>query len=102
MTSPRRCPPTQPGNHGPNAGSICKETRPQHPQPGKHDYFTQPKTYSASGAWEFFTDDGLQALGGRQVAGALALAVSGQAPKPHNGVPKARGGVDLGGSNIAS
>src|SRR5829696_4282253 len=25
------------------------------PQPGKHDYFAQPETYSRSGAWELFS-----------------------------------------------
>ena len=50
----------QPGNHGPQAGSICKKTRPKRPQAGKYECFTQPKTYSGSEAWEFFTDDGLQ------------------------------------------
>ena len=50
-------PSAQPGNHGRDAGSICKKTRPQQPQPGKYDYFRQLETDSQSVAWEFFTDD---------------------------------------------
>jgi len=39
------------------ARSICKKSRPQRLQSGKHDYFADSKTYSGSGAWEFFTGD---------------------------------------------
>src|SRR3954468_7481373 len=72
LLTPHESPPvaatTQPTNHGPQAGSICKKTRPQRPQPGKYKYFTQPKTYSGSEAWEFFTDDALapRQRGGRR------------------------------------
>src|SRR5215218_5457577 len=61
----------QPGNHGPHAGSICKKICPQRPQPGKYDYFEQPESYSRSGAWEFFTEDGVLA----KSRGAEALNV---------------------------
>src|SRR3954454_12509663 len=71
LLRPHESPPvaatTQPGNHGPQAGSICKKTRPQRPQPGKYKYFTQPKTYSGSEAWEFFTDDLLEMRAGKRV-----------------------------------
>src|SRR4051794_25013654 len=59
---------TQPGNHGRQAGSICKKPRPQQPKPCKYEYFTQPKTYSGSEAWEFFTDDYSMDLRERVVA----------------------------------
>src|ERR671932_644806 len=48
-------------NHARARGSICRKSHPQRAQTGEYEYLSRAKPHARSEAYEFFTDDYIDA-----------------------------------------